>query len=69
VNIIILCAILIAFAGIAGLAFGGIRVLVKRILPEKIFDRPEGMEFIALHLSDNESRGGQTHVSSSIKAV
>lgn len=69
VNIIILCAILIAFAGIAGLAFGGIRVLVKRILPEKIFDRPEGMEFIALHLSDDESRGGQTHVSSSIKAV
>jgi hypothetical protein len=55
VNIIILCAILIAFAGVAGLAFGGIRVLVKRILPEKIFDRREGMEFIALHLSDTES--------------
>ena len=69
VNIIILCAILIAFSAVAGLAFGGIRVLVKRILPEKIFDRPEEMEFIALHLSESESRGSDSQVSSSIKAV
>jgi uncharacterized protein DUF6599 len=69
VNIIILCAILIAFAGVAGLAFGGIRVLVKRILPDKIFDRTEEMEFIALHLADNESRSSDSQVSSSIKAV
>jgi hypothetical protein len=69
VNIIILCAILIAFAGVAGLAFGGIRMLVKRILPEKIFDRPEEVEFIALHLSEHESPASQTQVSSSIKAV
>lgn len=69
VNIIILCAILIAFAGVAGLAFGGIRVLVKRILPERIYDRPGEMEFIALHLSETEPRGSDSQVSSSIKAV
>ena len=69
VNIIILCAILIAFAGVAGLAFGGIRVLIKRILPERIYDRPGEIEFIALHLSEPESRGSDSQVSSSIKAV
>src|SRR5947209_11559259 len=69
VNIIILCAILIAFAGVAGLAFGGIRVLIKRILPERIYDRPGEIEFIALHLSESESRGSDSQVSSSIKAV
>jgi hypothetical protein len=52
VNIIILSFILVGLALVAGVAFGGVRILVKRILPERIFDRPEEMEFIALHIDD-----------------
>lgn len=68
VNIIILCGILIAFALVAGVAFGGIRIFIKRIFPGKIFDRPEQMEFISLHLSEKVSKP-DSEVSSSIKAV
>jgi len=52
VNIILLCFILGAMAIIAGVAFGGLRILMKRLFPDKIFDRPEQMEFIALHLTE-----------------
>jgi hypothetical protein len=55
VNIIILCGIICAFALVAGVAFGGLRVLFQRILPEKVFDRPEQVEFISLHLSEGRS--------------
>jgi len=68
VNIILLCGILMGLALVAGIAFGGIRIIVKRILPERVFDRPEGMEFISLHLSDHRSRPQDSSVSSSIKA-
>jgi hypothetical protein len=37
---------------VAGLAFGGFRLAIKRVFPNKVFDRPEQMEIIALHLSD-----------------
>jgi hypothetical protein len=43
-----------AFCGLAvvlGLAFGGIRVLTKRFLPGKVFDRPQDMEVLQLGLS------------------
>jgi hypothetical protein len=43
-----------AFCGLAvvlGLAFGGIRVLTKRILPGKVFDRAQDMEVLQLGLS------------------
>jgi hypothetical protein len=43
-----------AFCGLAvvlGLVFGGIRVLTKRLLPGKVFDRPEDMEVLQLGLS------------------
>jgi hypothetical protein len=52
VNIIILCFILIGFALVAGVAFGGLRILVKRLFPDRVFDRPDEMEFISLHLSE-----------------
>jgi hypothetical protein len=51
-NIVILCAILGVLAVIAGVAFGGFRILMKRLYPDKIFDRPEQMEFISLHLAE-----------------
>lgn len=51
-NIVILCAIVGGLAIIAGVAFGGIRILTKRIFPDKVFDRPEQMEFISLRLTE-----------------
>jgi hypothetical protein len=37
-----------------GVAFGGFRIFVKRMLPGKIFDRPEQMEVLQLGLSGNK---------------
>lgn len=51
-NIVILCAIVGGLAIVAGVAFGGIRILMKRWYPDKVFDRPEQMEFISLHLTE-----------------
>ena len=59
-NIVVLCAILGGLAIIAGVAFGGFRILMKRWFPDKIFDRPEHMEFISLHLSETILRGPLT---------
>jgi len=52
VNVIILCFIIIGFALVAGVAFGGIRILARRLFPERVFDRAENREFISLHLSE-----------------
>ncbi len=51
-NIVVLCAIIGALAVIAGFAFGGFRLLMKRLYPDKVFDRPEQMEFISLRLAE-----------------
>lgn len=52
-NAIILCGIVVGLALVAGVAFGGLRVLVKRLFPDSVFDRPEAVEFISLHLEDD----------------
>jgi len=51
-NVVILCAILGGLAIVAGVAFGGFRVLMKRWFPDRVFDRPEQMEFISLRLTE-----------------
>jgi predicted membrane protein len=51
-NVIILCGIVVGLALVAGVAFGGLRVLAKRLFPERIFDRPEDIEIISLHLGE-----------------
>jgi hypothetical protein len=56
VGVIILAGIIGGMSIVAGLAFGGFRVAMKRVFPNRVFDRPEQMEIIALHLSD---RGGK----------
>jgi hypothetical protein len=38
-------------AVVFGVAFGGLRVITKRIFPGKVFDRPERMEVLQLGLS------------------
>jgi len=52
VNVIILCFIIIGFALVAGVAFGGIRILARRLFPDRILNRAESREFISLHLSE-----------------
>ncbi len=69
VNVIILCFIIIGFALVAGIAFGGIRILAKRLLPERVFDQAQNREFISLHLSEKPSEPGNDNVSHSIKAI
>ena len=51
-NAIVLCGIVVGLALVAGIAFGGLRIVVKRFFPNSVFDRREAMEFIALHLED-----------------
>jgi hypothetical protein len=68
VNIILLCGILIGLALVAGVAFGGLRIAIGRLLPGRIFDRAENIEFIALHLDEGDRRAGDSKLSSSIKA-
>jgi uncharacterized protein DUF6599 len=52
-NAIVLCGIVVGLALVAGIAFGGLRILVKRFFPDSVFDRREAMEFISLHLEDH----------------
>ncbi len=51
-NIVVLCGILGGLAIIAGVAFGGFRILAKKWYPDRVFDRPEQMEFISLRLTE-----------------
>jgi hypothetical protein len=52
-NVFLLCGILIVFAAVAGLAFGGIRIFFNRILPERLLHREKDVDFISLNLSDD----------------
>jgi hypothetical protein len=69
VNIIYLCGIIIGFALVAGLAFGGLRVFVRRVFLERLLGEKEDVRFIALHLSDGEAHSPSPSASSSIKTI
>ena len=56
-NVIVLCGIVIGLALVVGVGFGGVRILAKRLFPGRVFDRPDEMEIISLHLDDSASRG------------
>jgi len=60
VGVIMLAGIICGIAVVAGIAFGGFRILMKRLFPDKVFDRPEQMEIIALHLSDPVRKQGDS---------
>jgi hypothetical protein len=51
VGIIVGTGVLCAFALVAGLAFGGVRLAVKRLLPGKVFDRSDQLQILQLGLS------------------
>lgn len=50
VTIFVMVGIIAVLALIFGFAFGGIRVLAKKLFPNRIFDRPEDVEIIRLNL-------------------
>ncbi len=68
-NALILSGILMLFALALGLAFGGARIVIARLFPHKIFNRPEDVEFISLNLEETAREAVDSEVSSSIKAV
>ena len=51
VGSIIGTGVICGFAVIAGLAFGGFRLVVKRALPNKVFDRSSQIQVLQLGLS------------------
>jgi Family of unknown function (DUF6599) len=50
-KIFVFTCLFLVFATVAGIAFGGFRVLIKHWLPGKIFDRPQDIEVLQLGLS------------------
>lgn len=60
VGVIILAAIIGGISIVAGVAFGGFRLAMKRLFPNRVFDRPEQMEIIALHLSEPAQKPGDS---------
>jgi hypothetical protein len=50
-KIIIATGVFMLVAIVFGVAFGGVRVLLKKLLPGKVFDRPEQMDVLQLGLS------------------
>lgn len=51
-----LIGIILLISIIFGVFFGGIRIAAKRFFPNKVFDRPEEMEIIQLHLEEPADR-------------
>ncbi len=51
-NIFIFCGIMLGITFIAGFTFGISRIVIKRFFPGRVFDRPETMEVIRLHLDE-----------------
>ena len=52
VGAFLLIGILFLFAIGVGVAFGGMRLLMKRLFPDRVFDRPQDVEIIRLKLSE-----------------
>lgn len=50
-KIFLFTSLFLVIATIAGIAFGGFRVLIKHWLPGKVFDRPQDIEVLQLGLS------------------
>ncbi len=51
VNLFLGTGLFVLYAFLSALAFGAVRVLIQRLLPGKVFDRPEDTEIIRLNLS------------------
>ncbi len=69
VNVIILCFVIIGFALVAGVAFGGARILARRLFPQLGLVRAEDRGFTSLHLSETASDPSTGKITPSIKTV
>ncbi|HZU21394.1 MAG TPA: DUF6599 family protein [Terriglobales bacterium] len=49
---LMLAAILVIMALVAGIAFGGFRILMKKLFPDRLFDRSRDVEIIRLKLGE-----------------
>lgn len=47
-----LAGVILLMSLVAGLAFGGFRILMKRLYPDRVFDRSQDVEIIRLHLTE-----------------
>ncbi len=52
VKIIMATGVFMVAAIVLGIAFGGVRIITKRLFPGKVFDRPNQMEVLQLGLSN-----------------
>lgn len=50
VGVFMLIGVILLFALVFGFAFGGLRLLTKKLFPDKVFDRTEDVEIIRLNL-------------------
>ncbi len=50
VALVLLCVLVVLAAAIFGFAFGGLRILLAKLYPNKVFNRPESADFIRLDL-------------------
>ncbi len=66
IHVILLAALICGLSVVVGVGFGGFRILMKRLYPGKVFDRPEQLEIIALHLSQPVQEPADSDVSRSI---
>ena len=56
VGIFGLIGLILAVALVFGVAFGGVRVVLKKLYPHRFFDRPEDANVITLNLRDESSK-------------
>lgn len=49
-GVVLLIGIILGLALVAGIAFGGVRILAKRLFPDRVFDRSRDVEIIELKL-------------------
>lgn len=49
-SLVLLIVFVLGVALIFGFAFGGVRVITKKLFPNRVFDRPEDVEIIQLNL-------------------
>ena len=59
VNALLLCAILMGFALVIGVAFGGVRILIRRVFPETLLGRGGEVDFISLHLAEGPPKSAE----------
>jgi hypothetical protein len=56
VTALLLCGILMCFALVIGVAFGGVRILLRKAFPGREAGQPLEVDFISLHLEDSPAK-------------